>query len=52
MWWCCGKTNKDAQGCKYSKHECKDIEGEEDEADRLEINKKRFEKLKCLCCKG
>ena len=20
IWWCCGKTNKDAQGCKFEKH--------------------------------
>jgi hypothetical protein len=31
MWWCCGKTEKESQGCKFSKHECK--EDDEDEAD-------------------
>lgn len=32
MWWCCGKENKDADGCKISKHECK----EDDEEDNAE----------------
>lgn len=30
MWWCCGKTTKDAPGCLVSKHESKDEEEEED----------------------
>jgi hypothetical protein len=21
MWWCCGKSDKNAPGCKFSKHE-------------------------------
>lgn len=25
MWWCCGKKNKADTGCRYSKHEKKDI---------------------------
>ena len=29
MWWCCGKTSKEAPGCKYSKHISK--EDEEDQ---------------------
>ncbi|EER06422.1 ankyrin repeat domain containing protein [Perkinsus marinus ATCC 50983] len=24
LWWCCGKTGKDAPGCKFAKHESKD----------------------------
>lgn len=28
MWWCCGKSTKDAAGCKFSKHEM--IKDEED----------------------
>jgi len=31
MWWCCGKTQKDAPGCLFSKHECKEDE-DDDEA--------------------
>lgn len=29
MWWCCGKTSKDAPGCKFSKHFCKEDEDED-----------------------
>jgi len=30
MWWCCGKTSKEAPGCKFNKHEMvKDDEDEE-----------------------
>jgi len=31
MWWCCGKTSRDAAGCIVSKHQSK--EDEEDEVD-------------------
>jgi hypothetical protein len=30
MWWCCGKTIKEALGCKFRKHETKDDEEEGD----------------------
>jgi hypothetical protein len=30
MWWCCGKTSKDAVGCKFRKHEVRN-EDQEDE---------------------
>lgn len=33
MWWCCGKTSRDAAGCIVSKHQSK--EDEEDEVDIL-----------------
>ena len=39
MWWCCGKTKKDAAGCKYAKHESKD--DEEDEKDKDALDKVR-----------
>jgi len=29
MWWCCGKTSKEAPGCKFGKHEM--IRDDEDE---------------------
>ena len=37
MWWCCGKSSKDAPGCKFSKHEhIKDDEdGEEQKLDQM-----------------
>ena len=34
MWWCCGKTMKDAPGCLVSKHESKE---EEEEQDNLQV---------------
>lgn len=49
MWWCCGKTWKDAPGCKFSKHETKD--DEEDEKDKEEEEKVKFKNIKCYCCK-
>lgn len=35
MWWCCGKRDRDAPGCKFQKHEAKEDDdfGEQDEAD-------------------
>ena len=29
MWWCCGKTTKEAPGCKFSKHFSKEDEDED-----------------------
>ncbi len=29
MWWCCGKTKKEAPGCKFAKHETRDDDEEE-----------------------
>ncbi len=55
MWWCCGKTAKDAQGCKYSKHFCKEDEDENDgeggangQAAEQQVKKTN---IRCLCCK-
>jgi BTK motif len=30
MWWCCGKTSKDALGCKFNKHEARNEADDED----------------------
>ncbi|CDW73124.1 ankyrin repeat domain containing protein [Stylonychia lemnae] len=49
MWWCCGKTKKEAPGCKYAKHETKDDEEEEKTHDQED--KSRIKQLKCICCK-
>ena len=49
MWWCCGKTAKEARGCKFSKHEKQDEDEEdEDTGNVLESNKLN---MKCRCCK-
>ena len=52
MWWCCGKTNKDAPGCKFSKH----IHKEDDDADDDQEAKEKckasiLKSTRCQCCK-
>ena len=52
MWWCCGKTTKEADGCKIAKHESKD--DDEDEAadpDAKEEQQKHLKNVRCFCCK-
>ena len=50
MWWCCGRNQKEAPGCKYSKHQQKN--DEEDEALlNIEEAKEKNKALKCFCCK-
>jgi len=52
MWWCCGKTTKEADGCKIGKHESKD--DDEDEAadpDAKEEQQKHLKNVRCFCCK-
>jgi len=39
MWWCCGKTSKDARGCKFSKHQKVDEDDEDEDAPAQEENK-------------
>jgi len=49
MWWCCGKSSKDALGCKFAKHASKDDEDEDEDGI---INAKDLAKLvRCMCCK-
>ena len=48
IWWCCGKSSKDAIGCLVQKHMSKDEE-DEDEDDKAQYQSKM--KLRCLCCK-
>ena len=55
MCWCCGKTSKDAPGCKFAKHFCKEDE-DEDAADQNdpangENNKHKNKNERCFCCK-
>jgi hypothetical protein len=50
MWWCCGKTMKDAPGCKFAKHESKEDEDEDEEireGAELQKNKQK----RCFLCK-
>lgn len=51
MWWCCGKTSKEAIGCKYQKHESKDDAESENEADDGEKKTKIDRNLRCNCCR-
>lgn len=52
MYWCCGKTSKDAPGCLVTKHEA----GEGEEDDELKgVDKdgpKNKANQKCACCRG
>jgi len=48
MWWCCGKANNDALGCKFSCHEAKNEEEDEGfDRDTGDIMKNK----RCLCCR-
>jgi hypothetical protein len=38
MWWCCGRKNKEAAGCKFGKHLNKDDE----EHDEINFYAKRL----------
>ena len=50
MWWCCGKTSKDALGCKFSKHLIRN--DELDEEDIIDLNNSEsLKNQKCKCCK-
>lgn len=50
IWWCCGKTVKEAIGCKYQKHEHKDEN--EDSDDEEGEGKAKFDRhLRCNCCR-
>jgi hypothetical protein len=51
MWWCCGKRGKDQPGCKFSKHESKDDEDEDDEHGKRCSKGKHLKYMRCNCCK-
>ena len=46
MWWCCGKTNQNAKGCKYQKHVCKQTQDEREDHKGQDESKQ-----KCSVCK-
>lgn len=48
MWFCCGKSAKDALGCKFAKHSSKE---EEDETEENHLNKNDQKLVRCMCCK-
>ena len=49
-WWCCGRTGKDAIGCKVSKHVAKE-EDEEDIEENKEDDKLKYATARCSSCK-
>jgi hypothetical protein len=49
MWWCCGKKEMNAPGCKTAKHESKEEEDDEENVKKLESED--LKRKKCLCCK-
>ena len=52
MYFCCGKTNKEAPGCLVTKHEAGDGE-DDDQLKGLEKDGKRnLVNQRCVCCRG
>ena len=51
MWWCCGKFGKDQLGCRYSAHESKDDEEDEENPDAGDGDIKNDKYVRCTCCK-
>ena len=49
MYWCCGKTSKDAPGCLVTKHEAGD--GDDDDVKGKEDTQNKANQ-KCGCCRG
>ena len=42
MWWCCGKKDREAPGCRYSKHASRglgDDSDEEEEGEGTEVDR-------------
>lgn len=51
MWWCCGKTQKDAPGCLFSKHECKEDEDDDEAQQEEDVSLLKNKNIRCHCCK-
>jgi hypothetical protein len=49
MYWCCGKTHKEANGCRLNKHESKEDDSDDEFKGRGKDDNRA--NLKCLCCK-
>lgn len=52
MWWCCGKRNIDAPGCKFRKHTWKNDQEELFDEQMVMINEQMInnKKTRCRCC--
>lgn len=57
VWWCCGKTDRAHQGCKFGKHISKDEQEDNEENNKEEDQKENPQQMKngrlirCYCCK-
>ena len=53
MWWCCGKSSKDALGCKYQKHYSKEDEEDDEGGNHIDAEDigKHDKNTRCHCCK-
>jgi hypothetical protein len=52
LWWCCGKTQKDAPGCKFDKHiRIKDVDEEDEYKKKPGGTDEELDKVVCQCCK-
>jgi hypothetical protein len=47
MWWCWGKTSKDAQGCVFKKHESKEEEDDFTDLKERDNDKYKFRRVRC-----
>lgn len=47
VWWCCGKADENAPGCKTNSH----LEKLEEEDEDLEEDNKYHMNQRCLCCR-
>lgn len=46
QWWCCGKTTKEALGCKFGKH----VSRNDDDDDDIYVKRESGKNLRCKCC--
>lgn len=52
MWWCCGKTVKEAPGCLVTKHEAGEMDDDDNAKGLDKDGKKNLATTRCVCCRG
>jgi len=52
MWWCCGKTVKEAPGCLVTKHEAGEMDDDYNAKGLDKDGKKNLATTRCVCCRG
>ena len=50
MYWCCGKTAKDAPGCKFGKHQGRSLDSDNEDDLNTRLAHGRIKDV-CKCCK-